>query len=97
MLPVADSEFMVDTDLILLAMGFSGVEGAPWLDELGVGFERGVVSTPVNQATRVPGVFAAGDSRRGASLIVWAIREGRDAAEQIDQYLREPADRAEST
>ena len=89
MLPVADSEFTIDADLVLLAMGFSGVERGPCAAELGVDVERGMIGTPINQATRVPGVFAAGDARRGASLIVWAIREGRDAAEQIDRHLRE--------
>jgi len=68
-------------------MGFQGTEDAPWLRELGVGLKRGVIDTRTTYETQVPGVFAAGDARRGASLIVWAIREGRDAAEEIDQYL----------
>jgi NADPH-dependent glutamate synthase beta subunit-like oxidoreductase len=52
---------------------------------------RGAVSTDAQYRTNIPGVFAAGDMRRGASLIVWAIREGRDAAASIDRHLRNAA------
>src|SRR5260221_6606438 len=83
----AASEFDIPADLVVLAMGFQGTEDAPWLRELGVGLKRGVIDTRTTYETQGPGVFAAGDARRGASLIVWAIREGRDAAEEIDQYL----------
>lgn len=74
-------------DLVLLAMGFIGVDDHPWLRELGIvdtSLRPGVGAT---HATAMPGVFVAGDARRGASLIVWAIREGRDAAAEIDRYL----------
>jgi glutamate synthase (NADPH) small chain len=60
------------------------------LTDLAVGLDaRGNVATDKAHRTSVPGIFAAGDARRGASLIVWAIREGRDAAESIDRWLRE--------
>ena len=77
-----------EADLVLLAMGFSGPEKEGLLFDLGVAFDaRGNVAVDENQMTSVPGVFAAGDVKRGASLIVWAIREGRDAADGIERYL----------
>jgi glutamate synthase (NADPH/NADH) small chain len=84
------SEFTLDVDLVLLAMGFTGVPQEGLLGDLGVTIgPRGSVSTDAQYRTNVPGVFAAGDMRRGASLIVWAIREGRDAAASIDRHLRQ--------
>ena len=88
--PIAYSEFTIDADLVLLAMGFSG----PSLDglhaQLGVATDaRGCIVTDASQMSNVEGVFAAGDARRGASLVVWAIREGRDAAHAIDAYVRD--------
>ncbi|MDB4911077.1 MAG: glutamate synthase, small subunit, partial [Gemmatimonadetes bacterium] len=57
--------------------------------QLGVGLDaRGCVITDAHHMSSVDGVFAAGDAHRGASLIVWAIREGRDAAHAIDSYVR---------
>ena len=85
--PVPGSEHTTDADLVLLAMGFVGVDQSRFLDRLGVREERGSVVTDAEHRTGVAGVFAAGDARRGASLIVWAIREGRDAAAAIDRYL----------
>jgi glutamate synthase (NADPH) small chain len=80
--------FRLDVDLVLLAMGFTGPVREGLLGELGVSLNaRGSVSTDANHMTSVDGVFAAGDMRRGASLIVWAIREGRDAGAAIDRYL----------
>ena len=82
------AEFRLDVDLVLLAMGFTGPVREGLLGELGVALNaRGAVATDANHMTTVDGVFAAGDMRRGASLIVWAIREGRDAAASIDSYL----------
>jgi glutamate synthase (NADPH) small chain len=73
-------------------MGFTGVREAGLLSDLGVTVgPRGAVSTDAQYRTNVAGVFAAGDMRRGASLIVWAIREGRDAAAAIDRHLRQVA------
>jgi glutamate synthase (NADPH/NADH) small chain len=89
---VPDSGFALEVDLVLLAMGFTGVQQAGLLADLGVAIgPRGAVSTDALYRTNVPGVFAAGDMRRGASLIVWAIREGRDAAASIDRHLRQSA------
>ena len=85
---VPGSEFEMDVDLVLLAMGFLGPEKNGMLSQLGVGLnERGNVASDGNMMTTVDGVFAAGDMSRGQSLIVWAIREGRLAARGIDLYL----------
>jgi glutamate synthase (NADPH/NADH) small chain len=83
--PIAGSEFELEADLVLLAMGFTGPTKSKLLVDLGVSLDsRGNVATDDAHRTSVPGVFAAGDARRGASLIVWAIREGRDAADSIN-------------
>ena len=75
--PVNGSEFEVPTDLVLLAMGFTGPDKNGMLTELGVKMtERGTVWRDANWMTSVPGVFTAGDMQRGQSLIVWAIAEG---------------------
>jgi glutamate synthase (NADPH/NADH) small chain len=85
---VPGTEFTIDTDLVLLAMGFLGAERNGMLEQLGVQInERGNVATNAEKMTNVPGIFAAGDMSRGQSLIVWAIREGRQAAKFIDKYL----------
>ena len=86
---VAGSEHIVEADLVLLAMGFLGPEN--YVAEL-----MGVTTDPRSNyaaehgkfTTNVPGVFAAGDCRRGQSLVVWAINEGRGAARAIDIYLQ---------
>jgi glutamate synthase (NADPH/NADH) small chain len=84
---IPGSEFSLEVDLVLLAMGFLHPQHDGLLDSLGVEYdERGNVKT-INYATSVPGVFAAGDMRRGQSLIVWAISEGREAAHYVDKYL----------
>ena len=85
---VAGSEFELPCQLVLLAMGFLGPVKNGLLDKLGVKYDaRGNVQANENYMTSVPGVFAAGDMRRGQSLVVWAINEGRQAARGIDQYL----------
>jgi glutamate synthase (NADPH/NADH) small chain len=85
---VPNSGFTLEADLVLLAMGFLGPERKGMLEQLGVAInERGNVSTNAEKMTSVPGIFAAGDMARGQSLVVWAIREGRQAARFIDQYL----------
>lgn len=85
---VAGSEFEVDADLVLLAMGFLGPVKNGMIEELGVALdERGNVKTDPRKMTSLPGVFAAGDMRRGQSLVVWAINEGRSAAEGVHHYL----------
>jgi glutamate synthase (NADPH/NADH) small chain len=86
--PVPGSEFEMEVDLVLLAMGFLGPERGPLVTDLGVKLtERGNVWRDECWMTNVPGVFTAGDMQRGQSLIVWAIAEGRTAARGIDQFL----------
>ena len=85
---VPGSEFEVETELVLLAMGFVHPERQGLLADLGVELDpRGNVRTDEDKMTTVPGVFAAGDMARGQSLVVWALAEGREAARGIDQYL----------
>jgi glutamate synthase (NADPH) small chain len=85
---VPDSDFEMDVDLVLLAMGFTGPVRSGLLDALGVALDaRGNVATDQKYMSSVPGVFAAGDTRRGQSLVVWAIAEGRKAARGVDEYL----------
>jgi glutamate synthase (NADPH/NADH) small chain len=89
------SAFELEADLVLLAMGFTGAAPGTLVDGVGVRLDaRGTVPAGRDHMTAVPGVFAAGDARRGASLIVWAIREGRDAAAAIDAYVRRPREAA---
>jgi glutamate synthase (NADPH/NADH) small chain len=86
--PIPGTEFTLDADLVLLAMGFLGPVKNGMIGQLGVNLDaRGNVATDENRMTSVPGVFAAGDMRRGQSLVVWAIAEGRQAAQGIDRYL----------
>jgi len=86
--PIPGTEFTLEADLVLLAMGFLGPVRNGLLDSLGVKLDpRGNVQAGENYMTSVPGVFTAGDMRRGQSLVVWAIAEGRHAARGIDQYL----------
>ena len=71
---VPESDFEIKADLVLLAMGFTGAERGPLLDDLGVTLtSRGNVGRDAGWMTNVPGVFTAGDMQRGQSLIVWAI------------------------
>ena len=85
---VAGSDFEIDADLVLLAMGFLGPVKNGLLEELGVELtERGNVKADENKMTSIPGVFTAGDMTRGQSLVVWAIQEGRAAAEGVHSYL----------
>jgi glutamate synthase (NADPH/NADH) small chain len=86
---MAGSEFTIPADLILLAMGFVGPKKAGLLEQAGVKLSpRGNVDADTESyATSEPGVFACGDMRRGQSLVVWAIREGRQAARAVDEAL----------
>ena len=85
---IPGTEFEMDVDLVLLAMGFTGPVRNGMLDDLGVALDpRGNVATGANYMSSVSGVFAAGDARRGQSLVVWAIAEGRKAARGIDEFL----------
>ena len=86
--PIPDSEFTLEVDLVLLALGFTGPAGGAMLDQLGIALDsRGNVAATDNYMTSVPGIFAAGDMRRGQSLVVWAIAEGRNAARAINRFL----------
>jgi glutamate synthase (NADPH/NADH) small chain len=86
--PVPGTEQEFPADLVLLAMGFNGPVRSGLVDELGVELDaRGNVKADDDYMTSVPGVFAAGDTRRGQSLVVWAIAEGRNAARGIDKFL----------
>jgi glutamate synthase (NADPH/NADH) small chain len=85
---VPGTEFEVDADLVLLALGFLHPERTGLLESLGVELDpRGNVKTDANKMSSVPGVFAAGDAARGQSLVVWALSEGREAARNIDLHL----------
>lgn len=86
--PGTEEEF--PADLVLLAMGFTGPVKNGLIEQLGVELDgRGNVKADENYMTSVPGVFTAGDMRRGQSLVVWAMAEGRKAAQGISQYLTE--------
>ena len=86
--PIPGTEFTLDADFVLLAMGFLGPVKTGMLEQLGVALDnRGNVAADQDYMSSVPGVFAAGDIRRGQSLVVWAIAEGRKAARGIDKYL----------
>ncbi|OMP31509.1 glutamate synthase subunit beta [Mangrovimonas sp. DI 80] len=85
---IPDTEKKWDCDLVLLALGFTGSEKT-LVEQFGLDtdFRSNIQATVSDYKTNVPGIFAAGDSRRGQSLIVWAISEGRQAAHHIDKYL----------
>jgi len=86
--PVPGTEHEIPAQLVLFAMGFTGPERGPLLEQLGVSITaRGVIGRTDDFVSDVPGVFVAGDAGRGQSLIVWAIAEGRAAAAAVDSYL----------
>src|SRR4051794_12475871 len=90
--PVGDI-LEIPCDLALLAIGFDGVEHMALLDDLGLTLNgRGALSCGSDWQTDAPGVFVCGDAHRGASLIVWAIAEGRSAAHAVDSYLMGESD-----
>jgi glutamate synthase (NADPH/NADH) small chain len=85
--PIKGSEFTLDAELVLLAMGFTGPVKPGLIEQAGIQCDqRGNIVTD-NYQSSIPGVFAAGDARRGQSLVVWAIAEGRKAAEAAHEYL----------
>jgi glutamate synthase (NADPH/NADH) small chain len=88
---IEGTEFELQADLVLLATGFTSPVHDGLLAQLGVALDaRGNVSADTdNYQTNMAGVFAAGDTRRGQSLVVWAIREGRQCAASVDRYLME--------
>jgi len=86
--PVPGTERVLPTQLVLLAMGFTGPERGGLLEQFGVELDgRGNIARGTRYETGVPGVFVAGDAGRGQSLIVWAIAEGRAAAASVDHWL----------
>jgi glutamate synthase (NADPH) small chain len=86
--PLPGTEFTMEAELVLLAMGFLGPVRQGAVEQLGLKLDpRGNVATDANYMSPIPGVFAAGDMRRGQSLVVWAISEGRKAARAIDLFL----------
>ena len=89
MVEVPGSEFALQADLVLLAMGFTGPADLPLFDQFGIARDArsNVKANTDDYRTSVAKVFAAGDMRRGQSLVVWAIREGRQCAQAIDAYL----------
>ncbi len=85
---IPGSEFEIDTDLVLFALGFLHPQRRGMVEQLGVELDaRGNVKTDENKMTSKPGIFAAGDMARGQSLVVWALAEGREAARGVDLYL----------
>lgn len=87
--PLAGSEKTLPADVVLLALGYTGVESRVLVDQLNIDLSsRETVARNSTYETNIPGVFVAGDAGRGASLIVWAIAEGRAAAARADEYLR---------
>jgi glutamate synthase (NADPH/NADH) small chain len=91
--PVGDEIEEIPADLVLLAIGFDGVEEMRLLDDLGLTLtSRGTLSCGADWQTGAPGVFVCGDAHRGASLVVWAIAEGRSVANAVDTYLTGDSD-----
>jgi len=85
---VEGSEFHLDCQMALLAMGFTGAQREGLIEGLGVEIDgRGNVARDKQWATNVEGVFVSGDMGRGQSLIVWAIAEGRSCAAAVDEWL----------
>lgn len=90
---IPGSEFEIEADMVILAIGFIHPEHLGMLEQLGVEFdERGNVKTDAHYMSSVDKVFAAGDMRRGQSLVVWAIAEGRNCAHSVDEYLMGESD-----
>ena len=102
--PKPGTEQEIETDLVLLALGFTGAQKDTLTSQLGMEFSsRGAVGRGEDYQTNVEGIFTVGDAGRGASLVVWAIAEGRAAAKEVDEFLEgssrlpapvKPSDRA---
>ena len=88
MTEIPGSEFEIEVDLVLLALGFLVPVKQGMIEEHGLELDgRGNVKTNAHKMTSVDGIFAAGDMRRGQSLVVWAIQEGRSVADHVHAYL----------
>ncbi len=86
--PIPGTEFILEAELVLLALGFTGPVKQGMIEQFGVNLDaRSNIATDANYMSSVPGIFAAGDMRRGQSLVVWAISEGRKAAAGVDKFL----------
>jgi glutamate synthase (NADPH/NADH) small chain len=86
--PIPGSEFTLDVDLVLLAMGFLGPVRSGMIEQMGLAlYNHGNVAIRRGYMSSVEGILAGGDMRRGQSLAVWAIAEGRKAAADVDSYL----------
>ena len=86
---ITNTEFEIDADLVILALGFLHPKHNNLIKELNLELDqKGNVKTNENYLTSVKGIFSAGDMRRGQSLVVWAIKEGRDTAFYIEEYLK---------
>jgi glutamate synthase (NADPH/NADH) small chain len=91
--PLSEEVEELPADLVLLAIGFEGVEHMALLDGLELSLtKRGTLSCGADWQTEAPGVFVCGDAHRGASLVVWAIAEGRSVAHAVDAYLTGASD-----
>ena len=87
--PKTGTEKTLPADVVLLALGYSGVDAHDLVEQLGLSLsDRGTLERTSDYDTGIPGVFVAGDAGRGASLIVWAIAEGRAVAARTDEFLR---------
>jgi glutamate synthase (NADPH/NADH) small chain len=92
-IPLSEAVEVLPADLVLLAVGFEGVEHLPLLHGLGLNLtRRGTLACGSDWQTDAPGVFVCGDAHRGASLVVWAIAEGRSVAHAVDTYLTGASD-----
>jgi glutamate synthase (NADPH/NADH) small chain len=88
MIELPGTEFELDADLVVLAMGFEHPIHEEVINPLGVKVNnRGNIAVDEHRMTNIEGVFAAGDAKRGASLVVWAIQEGKEVAAHINDYL----------
>jgi glutamate synthase (NADPH/NADH) small chain len=86
---IPGSDFEIECDLVFLAMGFLGPVAEGMINDTGILLdERGNVKTGSDYMSNIDGIFSAGDMRRGQSLVVWAINEGRSAAEAVHSWLR---------
>lgn len=85
--PQPGTEREIPADLVLLALGFSGTDAAGLSEQTDVAYESGLAKRDARYASTAPGTFIAGDAGRGASLVVWAIAEGRSVAAHVDAYL----------
>ena len=86
-MPKSGTEREIPADLVLLSLGFTGTDAEGLSEQGEVAVDNGLPARTADYATNVPGVFVAGDAGRGASLVVWAIAEGRAVAAEVDTYL----------